>query len=170
MPAVTLTTPASTLVRPRLQSVDILRGFVMILMALDHVRDFFHAGAEHFNPTDFTQTTPILFFTRWITHYCAPTFMFLAGTGAYLQARRGKTTAEVSHFLWTRGLWLVVLEFTWVLCLGWKFNFAYDQIHLWVIWALGVSMMALAALIYLPWRVLLASSLAMILLHNAFDG
>jgi uncharacterized membrane protein len=156
--------------RIRLQSVDILRGLVMIIMALDHVRDFFHQDAAHFDPTDLTQTTPILFFTRWITHFCAPTFMFLAGTGAYLQSRRGKPASEVAHFLWTRGLWLVVLEFTWVRWFGWRMNFGNDQIFLWVIWALGVSMIALAGLIFVPWRILLAGSVAVIVLHNAFDG
>jgi uncharacterized membrane protein len=156
--------------RTRIQSVDILRGLVMILMALDHVRDFFHYGAEHFDPTDLTQTTPILFFTRWITHFCAPTFMFLAGTGAYLQLRRGKSVAEVAHFLWTRGLWLVVLELTFVRWFGWRMNFGNDQIFLWVIWALGISMIALAGLIFVRWRVLLVCSVAVIVLHNAFDG
>src|SRR5690349_10087550 len=126
--------------RPRIQSVDILRGLVMIVMALDHVRDYFHFDAQHFEPTDLAQTNAILFFTRWITHFCAPTFMFLAGTGAYLQSRRGKSRAEVSRFLLTRGLWLVVLEVTWVLCLGWKMNFHYNEVYLIVIWALGASM------------------------------
>ena len=88
----------------RLTSIDMVRGLVVLVMALDHVRDFFHYGAEHFDPADLTQTTPILFFTRWITHFCAPTFMFLAGTGAYLQSRRGKSASQVAHFLWTRGL------------------------------------------------------------------
>ena len=156
--------------RLRIQSVDILRGLVMILMALDHVRDFFHAGAVRFDPTDLTQTTPALFATRWITHFCAPTFMFLAGTGAYLQSRRGKAKADVARFLWTRGLWLIVLEITWVRWFGWLMNFGNDQIMLWVIWALGVSMIALAGLIYVPSRVLLALSLTMIVLHNALDG
>jgi uncharacterized membrane protein len=164
------TGPPAEFVRPRLQSLDILRGLVMILMALDHVRDFFHYGAEHFDPTDLTQTTPILFFTRWITHFCAPTFMFLAGTGAYLQSRRGKSKSDVAHFLWTRGVWLVVLELTWVRWFGWRMNFGNDQVFLWVIWALGVSMIALAGLIYIPWRALLGASLAVILLHNALDG
>src|SRR6266576_2729625 len=95
--------PPRTLARPRVQSVDILRGLVMIMMALDYVRDFFHYGAQHFDPLDFSQTTPALFLTRWITHFCAPTFMFLAGTGAYLQSRRGKSNAEVARFLATRG-------------------------------------------------------------------
>jgi uncharacterized membrane protein len=156
-------------VRPRIQSLDILRGLVMIVMALDHVRDYFHAGAQHFDPTDLTQTTPILFFTRWITHLCAPAFMFLAGTSAYLQARRGKTTAEVAHFLIKRGLWLILLQVTWVLCLGWKMNFTYDEIPLEVIWALGVSMIVLSGLIFLPWRVTLLLSLAVVALHNALD-
>jgi uncharacterized membrane protein len=142
----------------------------MIVMALDHVRDFFHYGAQHFDPADLTQTTPILFFTRWITHFCAPTFMFLAGTGAYLQSRRGKSASEVAHFLWTRGLWLAVLELTWVRWFGWRMNFGNDQVFLWVIWALGVSMIALAGLIFVPWRALFVGSLAVILLHNAFDG
>ena len=163
------TATSSAGVRPRIQSVDVLRGLVMIVMALDHIRDYFHTGAQHFDPTDMTQTTPIVFLTRWITHFCAPTFMFLAGTGAYLQARRGKTTSEVALFLFTRGLWLVVLEFTWVLCLGWRMNFVYDEVYFAVIWALGVSMIVLAGLIFLPWRALLLSSLAVIVLHNASD-
>src|SRR5262245_27174203 len=162
--------PRGTGFRPRIQSLDILRGLVMIVMALDHVRDFFHAGAQHFDPMDLTQTTPILFFTRWITHLCAPTFMFLAGTSAYLQACRGKTTADVAHFLIKRGLWLVLLQVTWVLCLGWKMNFSYNEIPLEVIWALGASMIVLSGLIFLPWRVTLVTSLAVVALHNALDG
>ena len=156
--------------RPRVQSVDILRGLVMIVMTLDHVRDFFHSGAEHFDPADLTQTTPMLFLTRWITHFCAPTFMFLAGTGAYLQVQRGKSTSELAYFLWTRGLWLVVLELTWVRWFGWRMNFGSDQIMLWVIWALGVSMIALAGLIFIPWRTLLTVSISVIVLHDAADG
>jgi uncharacterized membrane protein len=167
-PVAAATAPASA--RPRVQSVDILRGLVMIVMALDHVRDFLHYGAQHFDPADLSQTTPILFFTRWITHFCAPTFMFLAGTGAYLQSRRGKSMSVVAHFLWTRGLWLVVLELTWVRWFGWRMNFGNDQIFLWVIWALGMSMIALAGLVFVPWKVLLGGSLAVIVLHNALDG
>ena len=157
-------------VRPRIQSVDILRGLVMILMALDHVRDFFHAGAQHFDPTDFSQTTPLLFLTRWVTHFCAPTFMFLAGTGAYLQSRRGKSQADVAWFLVTRGLWLIVLELTVIRWVGWRMNFGNDQIFLWVFWALGVSMIVLAGLIHVPWKALLAASVGVILLHNTLDG
>ena len=164
-----LTEALSAFVRARVQSLDILRGMVMIVMALDHVRDFLHSGAQHFDPTDVTQTTLPLFFTRWITHFCAPTFMFLAGASAYLQTRRGKSKRDVAGFLIVRGLWLVFLELTWVLCFGWKMNFAYDQIFFWVIWALGVSIIALAGLIFIPFRLLLALSLAAIVLHNALD-
>jgi uncharacterized membrane protein len=162
-----LTNPAG--VRPRVQSLDILRGLVMIIMALDHVRDFLHYGAQHFDPADVARTTPALFFTRWITHFCAPAFMFLAGASAYLYSRRGRSQPEVARFLVTRGLWLVFLELTWVLCLGWKMNFKYDQIFFWVIWALGFSMIVLAGLIFLRPRLLLALSLAVIVLHNALD-
>ncbi len=156
--------------KARIQSIDLVRGFVMILMALDHTRDFFHAGAQHYDPLDLTKTSAILFFTRWITHFCAPTFMFLAGTGAYLLFRRGRSSSEVSRFLQTRGLWLIILEFTWILCLGWKFNFAYDKVYFAVIWALGASMIVLSLLVRVPWKALLAGSLAMIAVHNAFDG
>lgn len=167
-PASTTASPAG--VRPRVQSLDILRGLVMIIMALDHVRDFLHSRAQHFDPTDVTRTTLALFFTRWITHFCAPAFMFLAGAGAYLQSRRGKSRPEVAQFLISRGLWLVFLELTCVLCLCWKMNLAYDQIFLWVIWALGVSMITLAGLIFVSQRLLLALSLAVIASHNAFDA
>jgi len=157
-------------VRPRIQSLDILRGLVMVIMALDHVRDYFHAGAQHFDPTELARTTPILFFTRWITHLCAPVFVFLAGTSACLQTRREKTTAEVTQFLLKRGLWLVLLQVTWVQCLGWKMNFHFDEIPLEVIWVLGVSMIVLSGLIFLPWRLTLLSALAVVSLHNTVDG
>ena len=156
-------------VRPRIQSLDILRGLVMIIMALDHVRDFLHADAQHFDPTDLARTSFFLFLTRWVTHFCAPTFVFLAGASAYLQSRRGKSRAEVARFLASRGLWLVFLEFTWVLCLGWRMNFHYDELYLVTIWALGMSMIALSGLIFLPARVLLPLSLAVIATHNLFD-
>ena len=93
--------------RSRLDSIDLLRGIVMVVMMLDHTRDFVHSGAFAFDPTDLTQTTPAVFLTRWITHYCAPVFVFLAGTGAYLQFARGKSRADLSRFLLTRGLWFV---------------------------------------------------------------
>src|SRR5579872_4521591 len=98
--------------KSRVASVDALRGFVMIVMALDHVRDFFHADAMLFSPEDLSRTTPILFFTRWITHICAPVFMFTAGLGAFFWLSHGRTKAQLSQFLWTRGFWLIVLELT----------------------------------------------------------
>src|SRR6266850_5226431 len=97
---------------PRVPSVDALRGLVMIVMALDHTREFFHSGAMTFQPDDLTRTTAALFFTRWITHICAPVFMFTAGLGAFFRMRRGRPVSELAPFLWKRGLWLVVLELT----------------------------------------------------------
>ena len=107
--------------RRRLESVDLLRGLVMVIMALDHVREWF--TNVKFSPTDLTQATPILFLTRWVTHFCAPSFVFLAGTAAYLSMSRGKSRKELSIFLLTRGLWLVVLELT---LLQWIFRFNFD--------------------------------------------
>jgi uncharacterized membrane protein len=157
-------------VRTRLGSIDLLRGIVMIVMVLDHTRDFVHAGGLTSDPTNLANTTPILFMTRWVTHYCAPIFVFLAGVGAYLQQSRGMTTRELSRFLVTRGLWLIVLEFTVIRTLVW-FNVDYSFLtNLQVIWVLGVSMIVLAALIHLPLRVVAGLGLAMIVLHNAFDG
>jgi uncharacterized membrane protein len=156
---------------PRLTSVDALRGLVMVIMALDHTRDFFHAGAMTFSPEDLSQTTPILFFTRWVTHICAPVFLFTSGMGAFLRLQRpGATKAQLSRFLWTRGLWLILIELT-VMRLGFNFSFTMQYpVLLLVLWALGISMIALAALIYLPLRVLAGVSVAVILLHNAFDS
>src|ERR1051326_1364614 len=134
--------PVAVMSRSRLDSVDLLRGLVMVIMALDHTRDFFSRDLT-FDPTDLEKTYPALFLTRWITHYCAPVFMFLAGTGAYLSTTRGKSRGELSWFLLRRGLWLVILELTWVRCLGWLFNFDYHFVIGAVIWAIGWSLGAL---------------------------
>lgn len=155
--------------RRRIDSIDLLRGIVMVIMMLDHTRDFVHSGAFAFDPTDLTKTTPAVFFTRWITHFCAPVFVFLAGTGAYLQLARGKSKKELSKFLVTRGLWLILLELTIVKWGVW-FNFDIRLLAmLQVIWVLGVSMIVLAALIHLPVRVIAGFGLLMIAFHNLFD-
>src|SRR5687768_3382450 len=142
----------------------------MVIMALDHVRDYFHNQSQYFAPEDLAQTDGWLFFTRWITHFCAPSFVFLAGTAAYLYGRRGRTSGEIARFLWTRGLWLVLLELTVVGFFGWDFGVGGTDHGLAVIWALGWSMVALAALVWLPWRVVLVLSIGMIVLHNTLDG
>ena len=152
----------------RLTSVDAVRGSVMIIMALDHVRDFVHSAAGQFRPEDLTRTSVALFFTRWITHFCAPVFMFYAGISAYLWVARGRSRKELSQFLLTRGLWLIFLELT-VVRFGFFFNFDYSLVILLVFWSIGCSMVALAGLVYLPPRVLAIVSVAMIALHNLFD-
>lgn len=168
----TLAIPAATAPRvvatTRIASIDLLRGFIMIIMALDHVRDYFHAEALVQDPTDLTTTTPMLFFTRWITHFCAPLFMFLSGISARISGER-KTRRELSRFLLTRGLWLVLLELT-VVHWAWYFNFIGKGVDLTVIWALGISMILLAVLIYLPTRVLAILGLLMVFGHNLLDG
>jgi uncharacterized membrane protein len=151
----------------RLTSIDTLRGLVMILMALDHVRDFF--GPPGISPTNLAQTTVPLFLTRWITHLCAPTFFLLTGTGAFL-ALRSKSVAGLSRFLLTRGIWLILLELTVIRCLGYQFNVDYQVTLLVVIWALGWAMVALAALVWLPVPAVLAVGVAMIAGHNLLDG
>ena len=153
----------------RLDSVDALRGLVMIIMALDHVRDFIHRGAmSGQSPTDLATTTPILFLTRWITHLCAPVFMLTAGMGAYFYLR-GRTRGQLSRFLITRGVWLIVLELT-VMQLAYNFDVASSYpIFLLVLWALGACMIILAGLSWLPLRVLAALSIATIVLHHLAD-
>ncbi len=153
--------------RERLDSIDLLRGLVMVIMAIDHVRDYF--TNVRFDPLDLSQTTVPLALTRLITHFCAPVFVFLAGTGAYLSLTRGKSRRALSRFLLTRGLWLVFLELTFVR-LAWEFNFSYSQAFVQVIWAIGFSMIALAALVHLPSRVVGGFGIAMILTHNLLDG
>jgi uncharacterized membrane protein len=153
--------------RVRIESIDVVRGFIMILMALDHTRDFF--GKSGLNPTDPATTTIPLFFTRWITHFCAPVFFLLTGTGAYLSLRK-KTRRELSRFLFTRGLWLIFLELVVVRCLGWQFNFDYHLVLLNVLFALGWAMITLSALVYLPASVAAAFGVVMIATHNLLDS
>ncbi len=152
----------------RVPAIDALRGVVMIIMALDHVREYFHADAMLFQPDDLTRTTIALFFTRWITHICAPVFCFLAGTGTYLWARSGRRTLEVSRFLLARGFWLIVLELT-VLRVAMNFSYLHGLWLLSILWALGWAMIALAGLIWLPLPALAALSVAGMALHNVTD-
>jgi len=156
--------------RGRIDSIDVLRGIVMVIMMLDNTRDFVYRYVlQGFDPTDLQHTSVKLFFTRWITHFCAPVFVFLAGTGAYLQIARGKPKSELSRFLITRGLWLIVLEFTWVR-IAVTFNVDYRFLGVMqVIWVIGVSMIVLALLIHLPLRVVGAFGVLMIALHNLLD-
>ena len=152
--------PASV---PRLVSVDVLRGLVMVLMALDHARDFL--CYPRFPPEDMAHTNGALFFTRFVTHFCAPVFAFLAGTGAFLATRRGKSLTYVSRFFFTRGLWLLLLELT-VIDFAWGFV---PWVHGGVIWSLGWSMVAMALIVRLPVRWVGALGLGMIATHNLLD-
>ncbi|MEN9298745.1 MAG: hypothetical protein RLZZ429_1058, partial [Bacteroidota bacterium] len=152
----------------RISSIDILRGLVMIIMALDHVRDFFHITAMTEDPTNPATTTPILFFTRWMTHYCAPVFVFLSGTSAFLSGQK-KTKKELSVFLLKRGLFLIVLEIVVINFLV-VFDPLYRFVGLQVIWVIGVSMVLLSFLIYLPIRVLFVIGIALVVGHNMLDG
>ncbi|HEU4746110.1 MAG TPA: heparan-alpha-glucosaminide N-acetyltransferase domain-containing protein, partial [Anaerolineales bacterium] len=132
----------------RIESIDFLRGLVMILMALDHVRMYFAVGTWYAEPTNLATTTPLLFFTRWITHFCAPVFVFLAGTSAFLYGIKRKNIQETAWFLFTRGLWLVFVELV-IVNFAWTFDITYSFRILQVIWAIGLSMIALSALVFL---------------------
>src|SRR4051812_39146974 len=148
----------------RVISIDVLRGLVMVVMAIDHTRAFF--TNVPFQPENMAHTWPALFFTRWITHYCAPLFFFLAGTGAYLYRNRTDSVGKISRFLWTRGLWLIVLEWT-IIDFAWAFQPFYFG---GVIWSLGVSMVIMAALVWLPESVILSFGLLLIGMHDLFDA
>ena len=152
--------------RQRLDSVDVVRGLVIILMALDHTRDFF--GDLAADPTNLATTTAPLFFTRWVTHFCAPAFFLLTGTGAYLAQERF-TKPELARFLVSRGVWLIFLELT-VMRFALQFNVDYQTTIVTVLWALGWAMIALAALIWLPLPVIGGIGAVIVLGHNLLDG
>lgn len=153
--------------KKRITSVDLLRGAVMIIMALDHTRDFFHYDAQVNNPLNLNSTTGVLFFTRWITHFCAPVFVFLSGTSAYLQSAR-KSKKELSLFLITRGLWLILMEFT-VVNIALTFDVYFSTFAFEVIGTIGLSMLILGLVVWLPFEIILVLGLLIVLGHNALD-
>jgi uncharacterized membrane protein len=168
-PAAAVTAGAADLAAPspaRFDNVDLLRGMIMAVMALDHARDYLTNA--RIDPTELSSTTPALFLTRWVTHFCAPLFMFLAGVGAGISRARGRTAGSLAAFLVTRGFWLILLEFT-VVRFGWQFGFSGATFFL-VLWALGVSMICLGGLVFLPHAAIAAISILMIVGHNLLDG
>lgn len=144
-----------------------LRGLVMVIMALDHVRDYFHADAYFFDPSDIAQTNVPLFWTRFVTHFCAPVFVFLAGTSAFFVGQR-RDKKSLSIWLLKRGLWLVIAELT-IIKLAWMFKLDYSTILLQVIWVLGISMIFLAGFIHLPKKVMIGLALLAVFGHNLLD-
>lgn len=151
----------------RIKSIDILRGIVMIIMALDHTRDFY--SNIRFDALDLNQTSVALFLTRWITHFCAPVFVFLSGTSAYLYLSKGKTKKQASVFLFTRGLWLIFIELA-IINLSWSFDITYSFLGVQVIWAIGWSMIFLSALVYLKPVYIGLIGILIIGLHNSLDN
>ena len=158
----------TSLTKNRIESLDLLKGLVIVIMAIDHVRDYFHYSAFYFDPLDPTLTTVPIFFTRFITHFCAPAFSFLAGISAFIVSRK-KTPAELSVFLVKRGLWLVFVELV-IMSFGWYFDLGFRAVNFGVIWILGISMILLAGLIHLPKKVILLFSLVLIFGHNLLDN
>jgi uncharacterized membrane protein len=152
----------------RIESIDFLRGLAMIVMALDHVRMYFAYGTWYAEPTNLATTTPLLFFTRWITHFCAPVFIFLAGTSAFLYGMRQPYTKDTAWFLLTRGLWLIVVELI-IVNFAWTFDLTYSFRILQVIWAIGVSMVVLAVLVFLPGWLIAAIGILLVFGHNLLD-
>ncbi len=158
---------AQPLVKKRISSIDILRGAIMLIMALDHVRDFFHHVSPTSDPTDMATTTPILFFTRWITHFCAPTFVFLSGVSAHLAGTR-RTKAELSDFLIKRGLWLVFVEVV-ILTFAFSLNPFYNVFVLQVLWAIGFSMILLGLVVRAPLAVIGVLGGVIFFCHDILD-
>ncbi|MGL4908363.1 MAG: DUF1624 domain-containing protein [Bacteroidales bacterium] len=153
--------------KTRISTIDLLKGFVMTIMALDHVREYFHSAAFCFAPTDPTQSSMLIFFTRFITHFCAPVFFFLAGTSAFMVGKR-KTKRALSVYLLKRGIWLTFIQMT-LINFAWFFDIYFNSPSLFVIWALGISMIVLAALVHLPRNIILIFSLLLIFGHNLLD-
>ena len=153
----------------RIEAIDFLRGLVMIVMALDHVRMYFAIGTWYSEPTNLETTTPLLFFTRWITHFCAPVFVFLAGTSAYLYGTKRATVKNTAWFLLTRGLWLVFVELV-IVNFAWTFDVTYSFRILQVIWALGISMVLLSTLVFLPKGLIMGIGLLLVFGHNVLDS
>src|SRR5664279_5083576 len=152
----------------RIESIDLLKGLVMVIMALDHTRDYFHFSANYFNPADPVHSSLPVFFTRWITHFFAPAFSFLAGLSACMAGRK-KTKSQLSGFLFKRGLWLIFIELTFV-NFAWFFDLHFRTFGFLVIWSLGVSMVVLSLLVYLPRKFILIFSCLLIFGHNLLDG
>jgi uncharacterized membrane protein len=152
----------------RVASIDLLRGLAMVIMALDHVRMYFGLGTWYSDPTNLAETTPLLFFTRWITHFCAPVFVLLAGTSAFLYGTKVSNTKTLSRFLLTRGLWLVFVELV-IVNFAWTFDITYSYRILQVIWAIGISMIVLSALVFLPTRLIAILGLTLVFGHNLLD-
>ncbi len=153
----------------RVESIDILRGIVMVIMALDHVRDYFHITANTADPLDIAAFNIPLYFTRWITHFCAPIFVLLSGTSIYLQSLR-KTKKELAQFVLKRGLWLIFAEWTLV-AFAWTFNPFFNIFPLQVIWAIGISMVLLGLLLWFNFSyiMLLITGGLIVLGHNMLD-
>ncbi|ANJ00756.1 hypothetical protein A8O14_06400 [Polynucleobacter wuianus] len=151
--------------RSRLNSIDFVRGFVLVIMVLDHTRDFFNASPQDPSAT----LDPFIFFTRWITHICAPVFMLLTGTAAALYASKVSSTKQVSYFLLSRGLWLIFAELL-IVRFAWMFSLNLDYFFLQVIFAIGGSMLALAMMVFMPRWLIASISLVMIFGHNAVDN
>ena len=165
---VSQTSSKETLQPVRIESLDFLRGVVMILMALDHVRMYFALGTWYAEPTNLATTTPLLFFTRWVTHFCAPVFVFLAGTSAFLYGMKKNNVKDTAWFLFTRGLWLVFVELV-IVNFAWTFDITYSFRILQVIWAIGISMVVLSGLVFLPEKWILAFGMILVFGHNLLD-
>lgn len=153
----------------RIESIDFLRGLVMIIMALDHVRMYFALGTWYAEPTNLATTTPLLFFTRWITHFCAPVFVFLSGTSAFLYGMQKSSVKEPAQFLFTRGLWLIFAEVV-IVNFAWTFDITYSFIILQVIWAIGLSMIVLSVLVFLPSWLIFTIGMILVFRHNLLDA
>ena len=158
----------TTIIKSRIESIDLLKGLVMVIMALDHIRDYFHYSAFYFDPTDPMQSTLPIFLTRFISHFCAPAFCFLAGISAFMVGKR-KSKSELSSFLLKRGRWLVFIEMT-IVNFSWYFDIYFRSPGLLVIGSLGISMIVLAGLIHLDSKFILAFSLLIMIGHNLIDN